>query len=421
MDLEDQRALERCADKVMEQQLTEEEWEGIQYKGLSGLQAVGYRCVERMMTDSKWVPIMERMLQHLQPVQRPNHVPTLQCIWHSDRQEEDDEAWFSKVIHLDAAPVQGRFSVSCDNAFVAYLNGRELGRGEDWQKVKTFDVGSLLVHGRNVLAVSAANYGGPAGLAAVLEWHFPDGSKKVLTSDTSWKVARTRPPSGWKNHPEQYGTWYRSEDVSEPTDNVMGVMKPWMHDRVDSSLEEILEFWQDWYRAAFHQPFVLRHVAESATTRGHAILWEAIKRLETFDGDRVRGRQAYIKGGCFACHGGLGDQEGTLFGPTLVGATQRLNREELADAIIYPSKQVPERFKASEMTLKDGRSISGFITGTTDTHVSITDMSNQVSVVNRTDIESLEAQDTSLMPEGLLQTFTDREITDLMTFIHHLE
>jgi hypothetical protein len=39
---------------------------------------------------------------------------------------------------------------------------------------------------------------------------------------------------------------------------------------------------------------------------------------------------------------------------------------ELADAMVYPSKQVADRFKAQEVRLKDGELLAGFITEQTD-------------------------------------------------------
>src|SRR6185503_8439807 len=85
-------------------------------------------------------------------------------------------------------------------------------------------------------------------------------------------------------------------------------------------------------------------------------------------GDAARGAKIYERLQCNSCHGGgvTPGQEGRLFGPDLAGVTRRLSRQELADAIVYPSKQVADRFKAQEVQLKEGEPITGFITEQTE-------------------------------------------------------
>src|SRR5439155_3843292 len=87
--------------------------------------------------------------------------------------------------------------------------------------------------------------------------------------------------------------------------------------------------------------------------------------VEARDGGNPNGGAAiYERLQCHTCHGGSAahDSESRLFGPDLAGVTRRLTRGELADALVYPSKQVADRFKAMEVALKDGSSFTGFIT-----------------------------------------------------------
>jgi len=109
-------------------------------------------------------------------------------------------------------------------------------------------------------------------------------------------------------------------------------------------------------------------------------------------------------------------QEGRLFGPDLAGATRRLSRPELADAIVYPSKQVADRFKAQEVRLKDGEPLTGFITEQTGEAITLA-ARDQVHRVPRSRILAITAQSASLMPEKLLNSLTDEEIRDLLAFL----
>ena len=137
-------------------------------------------------------------------------------------------------------------------------------------------------------------------------------------------------------------------------------------------------------------------------------------------GDATRGAKLYERLLCNSCHGGgvTPGQEGRLFGPDLAGATRRLSRPELADAIVYPSKQVADRFKAHELRLKDGEPLAGFITEQTDDTVTLA-ARDQVYRIPRSRIQSIAPQATSLMPERLVNALTDDEIRDLLAFLDH--
>src|SRR5262245_26976853 len=63
------------------------------------------------------------------------------------------------------------------NAFTVWVNGAEVGKADDWKKVRAFDVRKHLIHGRNVIAVEARYTGGPVGLLARLGY-VPNGMSK---------------------------------------------------------------------------------------------------------------------------------------------------------------------------------------------------------------------------------------------------
>jgi mono/diheme cytochrome c family protein len=102
--------------------------------------------------------------------------------------------------------------------------------------------------------------------------------------------------------------------------------------------------WKQWYATAFSTPFPESAVfnKEKTDEEVHALI---IANLRVA-GDSANGRKIYERLQCNTCHGGgeTPGQEGKLFGPDLTGVTQRLNAIELADAMVYPSKQVADRF-----------------------------------------------------------------------------
>ena len=143
--------------------------------------------------------------------------------------------------------------------------------------------------------------------------------------------------------------------------------------------------------------------------------------MEQLDGNAESGRALYLRAGCYACHGGIADRKTTIFGPALNGVTLRLKRKELADAIVYPSKDVVERFRASVVVTDSGRTLAGFITEKSDEFVSVTDLRNNVTRIPAADVEEIVDQKKSLMPDRLLSRFSDEQIRDLLAFLASLK
>jgi putative heme-binding domain-containing protein len=139
---------------------------------------------------------------------------------------------------------------------------------------------------------------------------------------------------------------------------------------------------------------------------------------ESRGGDAKRGARHYEALQCHTCHGGgaVPGREGRIFGPDLAGVTRRLTRAELAESLVYPSKQVADRFKAFSLEAKDGTVLTGFITEQTDTAVTFADQ-QQVRQIPRTEIIRLAPQASSLMPDRLLNRLTEDETRDLLAYL----
>src|SRR5687768_10723055 len=130
--------------------------------------------------------------------------------------------------------------------------------------------------------------------------------------------------------------------------------------------------------------------------RPDAEIYNSLVTASLDAGDAIRGRRIYERLLCNTCHaaGQTPGQEGRLFGPDLAGVTARLTRAELADAIVYPSKQVQDRFKAMAVTLKDGRELTGFVTERGPDHVTFADAIT-VHRLATADIQKIAAQEKS--------------------------
>jgi HEAT repeat protein len=101
--------------------------------------------------------------------------------------------YFRAAVMIPESPAlkSAEIVMTADNLFVLYMNGQPVGEsGADnsaWQRPQRWDVTSLLVPGRTVVAVEAVNtLPGPAGLIVKLVVNMADGQQIVLNSDAQW-------------------------------------------------------------------------------------------------------------------------------------------------------------------------------------------------------------------------------------------
>lgn len=117
---------------------------------------------------------------------------------------------------------------------------------------------------------------------------------------------------------------------------------------------------------------------------------------------------------CAACHTLFG--EGANTAPDLTGA-ERTNLPSMLLGIIDPSVAIREGFTLFELQTKDGRNLVGFITDREASRITLRDLSGQLVTVSAGQVAKERAIPTSIMPEGLLDTLTDSEVVDLLTYL----
>jgi putative heme-binding domain-containing protein len=179
------------------------------------------------------------------------------------------------------------------------------------------------------------------------------------------------------------------------------------------------EFWSDWFARRFGKRAEIKPRPREVEMTNER-LRDFLVSDAAADGNPARGRELYIRLECQKCHGGaVAVENGTVFGPDLAGVTQRLDRGELADAIVDPSRQVAERFQGVEVELRDGRVLTGFVTEESTATVTFVDR-DRVYRLQRPEIAAVRPQSISLMPEGLLNQLKWSEIRDLLAFLGQL-
>jgi putative heme-binding domain-containing protein len=134
--------------------------------------------------------------------------------------------------------------------------------------------------------------------------------------------------------------------------------------------------------------------------------------------DFDRGRRLFGEAQCFACH--RFDNEGGAQGPDLTGAGGRFNIRDLLESILDPSKEISDQYAAVEIMTTDGKPVIGRIVNFSGDNISVmTNMldPNGQTNVNAKKVESIEKSKVSMMPMGLLDTFKEDEILDLVAYL----
>lgn len=142
------------------------------------------------------------------------------------------------------------------------------------------------------------------------------------------------------------------------------------------------------------------------------------KRASAIDfakGDAERGRAAFTKATCAACHDG-----GGAVGPALAGIGKRFGRDDLLTSIVQPSKNVPARYRPTRVTTTDERTFTGVVIYEAADGVILQTGADTTVRIAGADIVSKKQVDVSLMPAGLLDKLSDAEIADLMAYLGKL-
>jgi putative heme-binding domain-containing protein len=131
------------------------------------------------------------------------------------------------------------------------------------------------------------------------------------------------------------------------------------------------------------------------------------------------GKQLFAEAACLACHSVDGAKE--FLGPNLNGIGKRSSREEILEAIQFPSKIITPSMGASRITKKDGQTLLGRVVSADESQISIMLVGNSVTSIPRSDIEKTEDVQQSLMYEGLIGGLTADETNSLLDYILSLQ
>ena len=137
-------------------------------------------------------------------------------------------------------------------------------------------------------------------------------------------------------------------------------------------------------------------------------------------GDIARGKALFYgqRSACSGCH--RVDKQGGSIGPDLSTIARVRTRRDLLESVVYPGMTIANGFETYAVLTEEGRILEGVIQRATSRAIVLRDSQRAETTVYRKDIQNLSRQTSSIMPEGLDQTLTTQQLSDLLVFLMSL-
>jgi putative heme-binding domain-containing protein len=152
-------------------------------------------------------------------------------------------------------------------------------------------------------------------------------------------------------------------------------------------------------------------------------LGDAIKADEilALKGDQQRGEKIFMNSNsaqCKSCH--VVENVGVNIGPELSLIGKKYERAALLETILQPSKAISHGYEAYLVETAQGQTYLGFLVEDNDKQVVLRDQKGQLIRVPKADVETLQKQTVSLMPELVLKDVTAQDAADLLAYLSSL-
>jgi len=144
----------------------------------------------------------------------------------------------------------------------------------------------------------------------------------------------------------------------------------------------------------------------------------SFNEIIAFKGSALKGKAVYNKA-CYICHKANG--QGMDFGPNLSEIGAKLPKEGLFDAIVRPSAGVSFGYETSQLDMKDGSSLVGIVSSRTESDIQLKYPGGAIQKLKSANVNSIKEVPGSMMPEGLHESMTKQEFSDLLEFLSSLK
>ena len=129
-------------------------------------------------------------------------------------------------------------------------------------------------------------------------------------------------------------------------------------------------------------------------------------------GDAKAGRMVFQKT-CVKCHRLFG--EGGTIAPDLTGSGRK-KADYVLSNLVDPSAQIDPAYRLRTLLTEDGRLLSGFVVRQTDRDVVFRTQDTTIRLPMK-QVDAIRTSNISMMPEGMLRTFSDEQVRDLLVYL----
>jgi len=132
----------------------------------------------------------------------------------------------------------------------------------------------------------------------------------------------------------------------------------------------------------------------------------------------VRGRKLFLETQgiqCRNCHqiGSIGK----AVGPSLEDIAKRMQSQEILESIVRPSAKVDAKYASYVVETVTGKIYSGVVLQRDSEQIVIVDAQGKQNRIPSSEVDFVERQDKSLMPDLQVKDLTAQQVADLVEFI----
>ena len=173
--------------------------------------------------------------------------------------------------------------------------------------------------------------------------------------------------------------------------------------------------WQKWFQEQYPgQPAPVLPTDPEGTKWSMQELVAFLDGPDGMHGDRTRGMEVFDKAQCVKCHRFGSRGEG--IGPDLTTVSQRFQRKEILESVIYPSLVISDQYAAKTVQMLTGVQYTGIVAEGAGSVV-VLQANGEKTTIPRSEISEIAPSPKSAMPEGLLNALTLEEIADLFAYM----
>jgi putative heme-binding domain-containing protein len=163
-------------------------------------------------------------------------------------------------------------------------------------------------------------------------------------------------------------------------------------------------------------------VVQNAAPRQFVKNWQMADLLPVIDRatsgrDFAKGKAAFNAAQCAQCHRFANDGGST--GPDLTGVGNRFQPADVLESILLPSKVISDQYRPTEFITKQHTLVTGQVEAEDAETLTIraNPLSTETVKLKKSDVAKQRPARLSLMPEGLVDTFSEDEILDMIAYL----